>query len=72
MGAIKKHYDVKTAIRQILLADIDMTLICHKGPNIETAYKEILRNLKDSPELKAKGIKSVERIMDLKKQYLGS
>ena len=71
MGAIKKHYDVKTAIRQILLADIDMTLICHKGPNIETAYKEILRNLKDSPELKVKGIKSVERIMDLKKQYLG-
>ena len=35
MGAIIKHYDIKTAIRQILLADIDITLICHKGPNIE-------------------------------------
>ncbi len=71
MGAIKKHYDIKTAIRQILLADIDMTLICHKGPNIETAYREILRNLKDSPELRASAIKSAGRIMNLKKKYIG-
>jgi hypothetical protein len=46
-------------------------LICHKGPNIEIAYKEILKNLKDSPELKTKGIESVSRIMDLKGKYLG-
>jgi beta-N-acetylhexosaminidase len=72
MGAVKKHYDMKTAIRQILWADIDIALICHKGPNIETAYREILRNLKDSPDLKAKGIKSVHRIMDTKRKYLGS
>jgi beta-N-acetylhexosaminidase len=71
MGAINKHYDIKTAIRQILLAGIDITLICHKGPNIEIAYKEILKNLKDSPELKTKGIESVSRIMDLKGKYLG-
>lgn len=72
MGAINKHYDIKTAIRQILLADIDMTLICHKGPNIEIAYKEILRNLKDSPELRASAIKSAERILNLKKKYIGT
>jgi beta-N-acetylhexosaminidase len=71
MGAINKHYNIKTAIRQILLADIDITLICHKGPNIEIAYKEILQNLKDSPELKTKGIESVRRIMALKEKYLG-
>ena len=71
MGAINKHYDMKTVIRQILLAGIDITLICHKGPNIEIAYKEILQNLKDSPELKTKGIESVSRIMDLKEMYLG-
>jgi beta-N-acetylhexosaminidase len=70
MGAINNHYDIKTAMRQILLAEIDMTLICHKGPNIETAYKEILQNLKDSPELKANAIKSAQRIMDLKKKYI--
>jgi beta-N-acetylhexosaminidase len=71
MGAINNHYDIKTAIRQILLAEIDMALICHKGPNIETAYKEILRNLTDSPEHKANAIKSAQRIMDLKKKYIG-
>ena len=71
MGAITKHYDIKTAIRQILLADIDITLICHKGPNIEIAYKEILQNLKNSAELKKKGLESVSRIMDLKAKYLG-
>jgi len=71
MGAINKHYDMKTVIRQILLAGIDITLICHKGPNIEVAYKEILQNLKDSPELKTEGIESVSRIMDLKEKYLG-
>jgi beta-N-acetylhexosaminidase len=71
MGAIQRHYDIKTAIRQILLAGIDITLICHKGPNIEIAYKEILRNLTESPELRAKGIESVRRIMALKEKYLG-
>jgi beta-N-acetylhexosaminidase len=71
MGAINKHYEIKIAIRQILLAGIDITLICHKGPNIEIAYKEILQNLTDSPKLKTKGIESVQRIMDLKKKYLG-
>jgi beta-N-acetylhexosaminidase len=70
MGAINKHYDIKTAIRQILQADIDMTLICHQGPNIEIAYKEILKHLRDSPEIEAMGIKSVKRIMALKKKYL--
>jgi beta-N-acetylhexosaminidase len=71
MGAINKHYDIKTAIRQILQADIDMTLICHQGPNIENAFKEIRRHLGSAPEIKAMGIESVKRIMMLKKKYLG-
>ncbi len=71
MGAINNHFEIDTAIRQILLSEIDMTLICHKGPNIETAYREILRNLKDSPQLKASGIKSAQRILDLKQKYIG-
>ena len=71
MGAIKNHFDIKTAIRQILQADIDMTLICHQGPNIEIAYKEILRHLQGSPEIEAMGIESAKRIIALKKKYLG-
>ena len=71
MGAIKKHYDLKTAIQQILSADIDMPLICHAGPNIENAFKEILDVQKRSQTMKAKGIKSMKRIMRLKKIYIG-
>jgi beta-N-acetylhexosaminidase len=71
MGAINKHYNIQTAIRQVLLAGIDMALICHKGPNIELAYNEILQTIKDSKKLRASGIDSVKRIMNLKKKYLG-
>ncbi len=72
MGAIGKHYDIKTAIRQILQAGIDMTLICHKGPNIEIAYQEILAHHRRSREIKATGIASVKRITALKKKYLSA
>jgi beta-N-acetylhexosaminidase len=71
MGAIDKHYDIKTAIQQILQADIDMILICHQGPNIEIAYKQILEHLRSSPEIEAMGTESVKRIRALKKKYLG-
>ena len=70
MGAIEKHYDIKTAIQQILSADIDMTLICHAGPNIESAFKEILEVQGRSQTMKDKGMKSLERIMKLKSRYL--
>jgi beta-N-acetylhexosaminidase len=70
MGAINRHYDIQTAIRQILRADIDMTLICHQGPNIEIAYQEILKLLRSSKEMESMGIESVKRIMALKKKYL--
>ena len=71
MGAISNHYDIHTAIHQILAADIDLTLICHKGPTIEIAFKEILKEMTDSPALKARGIESMERIMGAKRRYLG-
>jgi beta-N-acetylhexosaminidase len=70
MGAIVKHYDIGTAIRRILAAEIDLTLICHKGPNIEVAYNELLHKIMNSADLKRKGIESVQRIMKLKKIYL--
>lgn len=70
MGAIKKNYDIKTIIQQILSADIDIALICHKGPDIEKAFYEILKSLKDSETLRKKGIQSAERIMQIKEKYL--
>jgi len=70
MGAIVKHYDIQTAIQRILAAEIDLVLICHKGPNIEIAYKELLQGIKGSGDMTAKGIESVKRIMRLKNRYL--
>jgi beta-N-acetylhexosaminidase len=72
MGAIKKHYDIKTVLRQILSADIDIALICHKGPDIKNAFEEILDAQNRSQSIKAKGMKSLERIMNLKSKYLGT
>ena len=71
MGAIRKHYDIQSVIRQMVTADIDIALICHKGPDIEKAFEEILNILDDSGLLKAKGEASVNRIMGLKRKYLG-
>jgi beta-N-acetylhexosaminidase len=72
MGAITHHYDIRTAVHQILRAGIDMALVCHKGPNIEIAYQEIVDRLNQSQDIKAMGLASVKRIMALKKKYLGA
>ena len=70
MGAIKNHYDIKTVIKQILSAEIDIALICHKGPDIEQAFEEILKYMTKDDEMRAQGIKSVKRILMLKERYL--
>jgi beta-N-acetylhexosaminidase len=70
MGAVQKHYDLKTAIKRILSAGIDMPLICHAGPDIENAFKEIRDIQGRFSSMKAKGMKSLERIMKLKVKYL--
>ena len=70
MGAIKKHYDIRTVICQILLAGIDIALICHKGPDIENAFEVILKSFSDSNRIREKGAKSLIRILKLKRKYL--
>jgi len=70
MGAIVKHYDIITAVRKMLSSEIDIVLICHKGPDIEKGFNEILRNITDSKEMKAKGETSLRRILKLKQRYL--
>jgi beta-N-acetylhexosaminidase len=70
MGAIAKHYDVHTAIDQILAADIDLSLICHKGPNIEIAFEKIRKEITDSRAIKTRAIDAANRIMRLKKDYI--
>ena len=70
MKAIQK--DIETCIGQILASGIDMALICHRGPNIDKAYDEIRRLLREDETLSALGKKSIDRILRAKQKYLGS
>jgi beta-N-acetylhexosaminidase len=72
MGAIKKHYDIKTVVRQLLAARVDIALICHRGPDIENAFGEILHAMEDSPSIRSQGNESLQRIMRLKRKYIES
>jgi beta-N-acetylhexosaminidase len=66
MGAIKNHYDIYTVIQQILAAEVDLALICHKGPNIEIAFQEIKKRISEDKVLKEKNGQSLKRIIAYK------
>jgi len=68
MKAIK--WDIKTVIQQIIASDIDIALICHKGPNIKKAFDTMVKCIGKSDKSRADSIKSVARIINLKKNYL--
>lgn len=70
MGAIQKYFDIATVSRQVLAADVDIMLICHEGPNIERAYKEIVRQISRSSALRKRAVASAGRILRLKRGYL--
>lgn len=70
MGAVTPHYDIETAVKNIMDARIDIALICHEGPNAQKAFETILeKSGKDSAESR-KHMESVERIMSLKRKFL--
>jgi beta-N-acetylhexosaminidase len=71
MGAIVKHYDLSSSIDQIFRADIDIALICHPDPKIETAFERFLACQSASAAADRKARAAVERIMKLKRTYLG-
>ena len=64
-------HDMTTCIQQILTSGIDMALICHKGPDIDVAYHEIIRLLTEDEPLFLMGKTSMERILRCKKKFLG-
>ncbi len=70
MGAIENHYDMETVIPQIMAADIDMAMICHRSPKIDAAYRALLAYLKESKENRERGVDSVRRILALKERFL--
>ena len=70
MGAVINHFDIDTAVDRIMAADIDLTLICHKGPALGQAFASTLAWLEKNTDHKMHGLKSVERILRFKNQYL--
>jgi len=43
MGAVSRHFGISEIIQRIVLADIDIALICHKGPNIVQAFEDLVK-----------------------------
>ncbi len=70
MGAVRNHYDIPTMIRQIMTADVDIALICHKGPRIAEAVEEMVRRVRDDRKLQERNRTSAARILALKQSYL--
>lgn len=62
--------DIKTCVQRILKADIDLALICHKGPNTDIAWQEISRLLAMDEQLYQKGKVCLARILKLKNKYI--
>jgi beta-N-acetylhexosaminidase len=68
MKAVK--CDIKTAVKQVLLSDIDIPLICRSGKRVEDGFEEIMKYLRDDSKLATSGEKSLERIKSLKQRFL--
>lgn len=72
MGAIGKNFRNTDVIGRIMESEVDIALICHKGPFIRQAFDAILKSAGESERLKQKNNESVERIMALKKRFLSA
>ncbi|MBU4316601.1 MAG: beta-N-acetylhexosaminidase [Proteobacteria bacterium] len=69
MGAIKKHYDLETIVHQVSKAQIDLVLICHEGPDIESAFRLFLKQREKGESLESFNA-CLDRIMTAKSKYL--
>jgi len=70
MGAIKNHHDIRTVIRQVLTSNVDIALICHKGPDIQIAFEEIRKSYESSKSPHQNMITPVSRIMACKQKFI--
>jgi beta-N-acetylhexosaminidase len=70
MGAIKQHFEMPAVIDQIMAAEIDIALICHKGPDIRTAFEAMHAGIRTDGRRRTQSIRAVGRIMALKKRFL--
>lgn len=72
MGAIAKHYELTDIVNQCLSATVDILLICHPGPKIESAFHLLINDQAGNEEdLMAKEAAAMERIGKCKREFLG-
>ena len=64
-------HDMATCMAQVLASDIDLALICHKGPSIENAFQALVKLLESDTSLQAQADVCLERIYRYKQRYLG-
>jgi beta-N-acetylhexosaminidase len=70
MGAIGRHMDLSTAVSRILTVGIDLALICHRSPDIEAAFDQILSSIQSDQAVRQGGEKSVSRVLAMKRRYI--
>ena len=70
MGAIRNYFDIDTAVDYILAADIDLILICHRGPAQGQAFTRTCAWLQKASGPWQRGLNSAQRILRFKQQYL--
>ena len=69
MGSIQKYFTIQDAIHHILDAEVDIALICHKSPDIESAFETIYSSIQHSSNQKNLSFQSLHRISQLKREY---
>ncbi|NNF98140.1 MAG: beta-N-acetylhexosaminidase [Desulfobacteraceae bacterium] len=70
MAAIKENFPLNSVMDNIMDAGIDMPLICHDSPDLESAFNHLLRRMNHSKASRRAAEVSVNRILTLKKRFL--
>jgi len=71
MGAVKGRYDLETIAGQILAAEVDIALVCHSRPAMETLHAIFCRRLDGDAGQRQQAIAAVQRILSFKRRFLG-
>ncbi|MDX9818902.1 MAG: beta-N-acetylhexosaminidase [Desulfococcus multivorans] len=67
MGAVNRHFGISEIIQRIVLADIDIALICHKSPKIVQAYENLVKVMDADLQADLAPTSSLRRILMKKK-----
>lgn len=70
MGAIRNHEAIDAAVHRIMTAGVDITLICHRSPDMEAARDIMRRVMETDAQALEHAVASSNRIMALKNAYL--